>query len=207
MPTSRLEAAYDLRNAVPNPHNPRTITAERKLALRAKLERFGNVGAIVVRVMADGSHRILSGHQRANELLAMDRPMAPTFIWQGSDVEAEMLALELNGHDGEWEGDQLDAALRRMLQAGEDIKTLPIQATQLDKLMKELAAGAAAGDGGAPADTPRFVIDDTAGGEWVDILDTYLPMPPRRGPVIARVLRGHAEVCLSGMNRPRKGKA
>ncbi len=150
------------------PH-PRTITAAGRKALAASLDRHGHVGVLVVRVMADGSHRLVAGHQRLEWLLGNGHGTAPAFVVTCSDTDEQHLAVVLNGHAGRWDAEALDAILRSLQAAGEDLGQLrqQVDAKALDHLLDELRRVGADGQVDPDACPPVQPTTVQPGDVWI----------------------------------------
>src|SRR4051812_18789806 len=99
--TPQLIPSFSLAALVANDRNPRRITAARREGLRKSLDRHGNLGVLVARVLPDGTHRLVAGHQRLELLLEAQVAEAACWVVSCSDADETHLALTLNGHAGE----------------------------------------------------------------------------------------------------------
>lgn len=71
---------FDLRQARPASYNPRRISPESAAALRESIETLGILKAVIVG--ADGL--ILAGHQRSNQIAALDIERAPAILLESA---------------------------------------------------------------------------------------------------------------------------
>jgi len=109
-------ATLPIASLVGADYNPRTWKAKARKGLRASLKRFGQVQDIVVNRRPDGELRIVGGHMRIGELLALGAVDALCTIVQLDDVEERALNLALNNEAiaGEWDQAKLDELLAQV---------------------------------------------------------------------------------------------
>lgn len=140
MKQPRLDPAFPLAQLAANPDNPRRITTAHRAQLRASLQRHGHVGVLVARVLPTG-HRLIAGHQRLDELLALGTTHAPTFLVECSDADEQHLALTLNGHAGSWDAERLERYIRRLAAGGDMLDALRLNFNgdkQIADLLRDL---------------------------------------------------------------------
>jgi len=96
--------------------NPRTISEDRLRALSESIRTFGVYSPLVVRSIGGGRFEVLAGNARLRALRSMrdngeqiDRVSCVEF--EGDEVEARLLLVRDNQHDGEWAWDRLHGYL------------------------------------------------------------------------------------------------
>lgn len=96
--------------------NPRTISEDRLRALTESIRTFGVYSPLVVRSVGGDKFEVLAGNARLRALRAMrdageqvDRVSCVQF--EGDEVEARLLLVRDNQHDGEWAWDRLHGFL------------------------------------------------------------------------------------------------
>ena len=106
--TTRTMRVEDL---TPADYNPRKISDRAAKALRASLERFGDLGGIVFN---DRTKRLVGGHQRAKVLAALGVETTDVRVVDLDEGEEKIANITLNNGaiSGEWD----DGALKLLLE-------------------------------------------------------------------------------------------
>ena len=138
--------------------NPRAISEERLAALAESLRTFGVYSPLVVRRHADGRRwEVLAGNARLRALLRLRASgeqvtTVPCVEFAGGEVEARLLLVRDNQHDGEWSWDRLHGFLADY--GDENLATLAALTGFDARTMDDLLALSALPDAGASAPPP-----------------------------------------------------
>lgn len=99
-----------IADLIEDPKNARTHGERNLAAIRASLERFGQVEPLVVR---EGTNVVLGGNGRLSVMRALGWEQVTVVYFSGSDQEACALALALNrtAELADWDTDMLAGAL------------------------------------------------------------------------------------------------
>lgn len=153
MPLPRVEhTVLPLVSFVPADYNPRFIKPAARKGLRASLKKFGLVQGIVLNRRSDGELRIVGGHQRVDELLAVGEIEAAVAIVEVNDIDEKALNLALNNPEiaGDWNPEELGKLLEQV--QAEDAHLF--EALRLDALFEEASRPARGGHGDPDAAPP-----------------------------------------------------
>lgn len=162
--------------------NPRTISEERLAALSESLRTFGVYSPLVVRRHTDGRRwDVLAGNARLRALLRL-RAMGEQVDtvrcveFEGGEVEARLLLVRDNQHDGEWAWDRLHGFLAEY--GDENLATLAALTGFDSRTVDDLLALSTLPETGAPAPAsvdPLLSGTDPAAGSVSDPLSAAAP--------------------------------
>jgi ParB family transcriptional regulator, chromosome partitioning protein len=117
--------------------NPNEMDPVMHSRLKRSLERFGNLGVLVVRTVGDDRYETVGGAQRLAALREMRLPTVPCVVVDADDTEARLLAQALNRVVGSDDFGRRAASLRHILETvplDEVLKLLPETAESLQAL-------------------------------------------------------------------------
>ena len=130
-----IELSVDAIDA-PN-WNPNEMDPAMRYRLRRSLERFGNLGVLVVRTIGDHQYETVGGAQRFAALRELGFESVPCVVVAADDNEARLLAQALNHVVGSDNFGRRAASLRHILETvsqAEVLSLLPETAESLQAL-------------------------------------------------------------------------
>jgi hypothetical protein len=161
--------------------NPRTISEERLATLRESIRTFGVYSPLVVRPSeVAGTWDVLAGNARLRALLSLREQgeaieTVSCVEFEGDAVEAGLLLVRDNQHDGEWEWDRLHGFLSGF--ADEAAGSLALLTGFDERTVSDLLALASMNDGRAvPVVDPLVSGTDPSAGP---VSDPAIPAPVR----------------------------
>lgn len=200
--------------------NPRTISSARVAMLRESLTTFGLYSPLVVQPdpAGDGARwRVLAGNQRLAALRMLraegvEVGPVPCVVFGGDEVEARLLLVRDNAHDGEWDWAALHGYLASY--GGDDVAALAslsgFDATTIDDLLALSLLSAPAAHAPTVGADPLLVGTDPRSGSTSDpVLDqggraptdpafTPTPAPPATTRFALGSIRGRVPLLVHG---------
>jgi DNA modification methylase len=141
------------------PDNPRVMSPDQAEALHKSLEHFDIVEPLVV----DQHNRIVGGHQRYDQLVALGYKTVPVIRKRLSEREFKSLNLALNRISGQWDTERLAPILVELRNLPE-IDLTGFQPQEIESLIREVMPEAN-GEEDAILEPPRRAIT-RAGDLW-----------------------------------------